>query len=210
MNREKDRILIIIHGSKFWHLKNKFFKRIYTRIMNFFHCPKGMFFSDYKKFKKYMLPHYKKVILFKWSGGILRYYDLEKSAIELKKLLDKKSKYKIDIVAFSLGGFVLERSLEMIKNFKIKKIMFIGAVHKPSFNFDVEEIVHNIYSETDKLAMIANQIYGLALKKDLRIRHKKVKNLDLIDLNHDDLSKNIILDSSGKRLYDIYKTLLLE
>lgn len=177
--------------------------------MSFLNCPRGMLLSDYREFKKYIQPYYKEVILFRWSGGILRFRDLETSARKLRKLLYSKRSEKIDIVAFSLGGFVLERALESIQDVKAQKIVFVGAVHRPSLKFDVVEIMENVYSDIDRLALLANNLYNFAIGKEARIKHKKVRNIQLKNLNHDDLSKNILLDSSGTRLYDLYRKLLL-
>jgi hypothetical protein len=209
--KSKKRLLVIVHGAKMPICKKGFLCRNYNKVMNFLTSPRGMLSLDYRKFKKYMKPHYDKVILFKWSGGIFRFYDLERSANRLKKILEKKKKrYNIDIAAFSLGGFVSERALEMVKELKIGKFVLIGAVHEPKFNFEVSEIVHNVYSEVDKLALLANNFYGLAFRKDFKIKHKKVKNYSFRNLKHDDLSQNLFVADVGKNLYDVYRGLLLD
>lgn len=209
--RKKKRLLVIVHGAKPLECREGFLCRAYKKTMNFLNSPGGMLFSDYRKFKRYMKPSYDKVILFKWSGGILRFYDLERSATRFKKFLDnKRKKYKIDIAAFSLGGFVMERALEQMRELKIRRVLLVGAVHEPSFNFEVSDIVHNVYSEIDKLALLANNLYGLSFRKNFNIKNRKVKNHPFKSLNHDDLSKNLFVADVGKNLYEIYRDLLIK
>ena len=211
IHMKKRRLLIIVNGAKPLHFHEKFLNRLYRKIMEGLSSPKGMFFSDYKKLKKFMQPYYDKVILLKWDGNIFRFPNLEKTARNFAKfLIKKKDKYGIDIISFSLGCFVTERALDILKDLKVKKIIFVGAVHEPRFKLKFYKRIYNICSKKDKLALLANKVYGFKSKKHLKIKKNKLKNICFKSLNHDDLSKNVFVEELKKNLYDFYKDLLIK
>ena len=207
---EKRRVLIIVHGAWRVNLHNKALKKGVERVLGLLTAKHQIQRKDYHNLAKYFKKNYDIIELFRWDGRAPpRAKDIPESK-SFKNLLDKYKDDSVDIIAVSLGGYVVERGLRGSKN-RINKILYIGAMHSGKHIPKNAKKVINVYSGKDKMYKYANNIFeGFG---NTVLKGKNVLNVVLEKVRHDELGRNILLKEKKireKSLYALYKVLLLE
>jgi pimeloyl-ACP methyl ester carboxylesterase len=207
---KKRRVLIIVHGAWRANLHNKSLNQGISKALNLLTAAHEITRKDYHSLVRYLKKHYDVVELFRWDGRALpRAKDIPESK-SFKNLLDKYRDDSVDIIAVSLGGYVVEMGLKKSKN-QIEKILYIGAVHNRKHIPKNAKKIINVYSGIDKMYMYANNLYeGLG---NAVLDGKNVINIPLKNVRHDELGTNILLKGekfAEKKLYNLYRYLLLE
>lgn len=207
---KKRRVLIIVHGAWRVRLHNKTLDKGLANTLDILTSYTGITRKDYHNLARYLKKHYDVIEIFRWDGLVPpRAKDIPESKL-FKRLLDKYADDSVDIIAVSLGGYVVENGLKKSKN-KIEKILYIGAVHSRKHLPKNAKKIINVYSGIDKMYEYANDLYegfGNAV-----LSGKNVLNVALEKVRHDELGRNILLKEKKireKSLYALYKFLLLE
>ena len=208
IHKKKKRVLIIVHGATPFHFKNKFLEHARRIIFKILTAEKGILMKDYKKLGHDLGKHYDSVEFLKWDGRAVPRAKTIPEAKTFERLIKKHSDELIDVVAVSLGGFVVEKGLANFPK-KIQNLLYIGAVHNGKLVSNKIKKVINVYSKKDKMFKVANEIYeGLG---NLALKGENVVNVALNNLNHDELCQNKSLNEpsiKNKNLYDLYSSLL--
>jgi len=208
MNNKK--VLIIIRGAKpLDHFKSNLLENSKKLILKKLSTKKGFVKENYLKLAKYLSKYYDKVLLLKWDGDIIKNPSLSIPIQELKQLLKKLKNVDIDIIAVSLGGYILEKALQKKRLNKINKILYIGAVHNSKQLIGGANKIINVYSTSDNMFFFSNSIVeGFG---NFVLKGKNVINIALDNLTHDSLLQNKRIKQYGlkeKSLYELYKNLL--
>jgi len=207
---KKKKVLIIVHGAWRVHLKNGTAKKVLASALDLLTSKRGITRRDYRYLADYLGRNYDVVESLKWDGKLFEKFDLIPAAQDLEKLLKKYSKDTVDIIAVSVGGFIVTKALENLR-MKINKILYLGAVHDSKHKLKNVKKSINVYSKIDKMFFYANDLYeGIG---NAVLKGKNVLNVAFENLRHDELCKNIILEEKSyqnKYLFDLYKNLLLQ
>lgn len=207
---KRNKILVIVHGGLPRHYKNKILEKARRFLLSELSSPRGILKKDYSGLSKYLEPHYDEVKIFKWDGKLSVSNDIIPASKDLETYLLHRKKHKIDIIAVSLGGFVVQNALEHLKKVKINRLIFVGAVHNGHHRLKNVQKMINVYSLKDKMFIVANDFYeGFG---NMHLEGPNVLNIILKNLRHDELCLNKLLEGEDipeKSLFDLYKRLLL-
>ena len=207
--KHKKRILIIVHGV--WPIKfrNKLLEKIRSKILGILTSDRGIISSDYHLFERFVKKFYDEINFLRWDGRLFKNPDLITAEKRLTNLLNRNIHNEIDIIAFSLGGFIVQNSVLISKKIKVHHLIFVGAVHKRDIILNNVKKIFNVYSKKDLMFKFANDIYeGFG---NIDLRGKNVKNIALRDMDHNDLCKNKLIFFNHKKrtyLYKLYVNLL--
>jgi len=206
--KDKKSVLIIVHGL--W--KKRLGIRWLDKLIDFFAkeltAGRSIARRDYHEFADFITADYDKIELFRWDGKIYPKLDSIPESERLECLLEKYKNYTIDILAVSLGGLIVEKTLKY-SPIRINKLIYVGAVHKAYSPLKNVDLIINIYSTIDKMFYFANDVYEGA--GNFLLMGENVMNIALRTLKHDELLINKKLDGEAVKepsLYDFYRHVL--
>jgi hypothetical protein len=207
--KKKLKVLIIVRGLVPPHFKNHLAENTKNYVLNKLTSQRGIITKDYYRLAKYFKKYYDVVEVLDWDGNLIKNPTCSKPIKNLKELFNKYKKESIDIIAVSLGGFIFQKTLSEIKDIKIQKVLYIGAVHNGKHLLKNVKKVINVYSTFDKMYFFANNLYeGVG---NTFLNGKNVWNLSLDNISHNKLLSNILIKEptiNKKRLCDLYRSLL--
>lgn len=208
----KKEFLIIIPGAKAIKSENPFLQKLILFLYGllWFHPiypPK-----NYRGLIKGLKSNGRRIMFFKWSGGISNKLDIEPAVQRLAKLIKRKNKkYMIKILAFSIGAEISQLAAAKLKEEKIEILVQTGA-----FNYSkrlklkkVKKIV-NIFSDKDRFVRVGMDILE-PFKAGQRIYGKNAKNIIIKGLEHENFFENCLIRKGrykNKRIFYLYKEFL--
>ena len=205
----KKRVLIIVHGAWPLRFRNKLLEKFRSKILGFLTSDRGITREDYHSFEKTCRKSYDKIEFLRWDGWIFRNPDLMRAETRLVNLLNRNKNNVLDIIAFSLGGIIVQDSLLSSKAIKINRVIFVGAIHNKDIILKNVKTIFNVYSKTDRMFRFANDLYvGLG---NITLIGKNVKNICLDNVSRNDLCRNKLIFFNRKKriyLYNLYNRLL--
>jgi pimeloyl-ACP methyl ester carboxylesterase len=203
---KKKRVLIIVHG--FWkpHLQKWFFYPVLKYIADVLTSSRTILRKDYYLLANFLKEDYDEIKLFRWSGkAFIRDKEIERFEGSLKINNGKT----IDIVAVSLGGYLVNNALLRLPKVKINKLLYIGAVHDGKHILKNVKKVINVYSKVDKLFFVTNELYeGIG---NAVLKGENVINIAFEGIRHDALCLNKSINQKNiteKSVYEFYRRLL--
>ncbi len=207
--KRKQKVLIIVHGAIQPEFKAKPIQRAERFLLGELTSPKGIVMGDYDFLAKALESDYDTVEILKWDGKLFKVRDIEPAIKSLVVLLVKYQDKEVDLIAVSLGGFIVQEALLRNPSLKVNKLLYLGAVHKGNPNLKNVRQAFNIFSIVDKMFFLANNLYeGIG---NAFLRGQNVVNIPLPNVNHDELCKNKTLGTGylkNKSLFELYKGIL--
>ncbi len=145
-----------------------------------------------------------------WSrgiDGISKYFAKKK----LKHLLEHYKNEKINLVGVSLGGDIILETLQKSSQDNINKIVLVGSINENKKISFPHNKIFNIYSEKDNFAKLAINFYSPILG-GIKLEGKKIKNILLPKIKHDDFCKDSKIKSGkfkGKSITQLITSILI-
>jgi pimeloyl-ACP methyl ester carboxylesterase len=209
MKKRKRRVLIIVHGGWGRWPRNRFLELLRSSLWRWATSERGIMRKDYHQLAEYMKTEYDVVEMLPWNGRVFRKTDIEIAAARLAEYIRKYKNEKLDIIAVSIGGMIVQEAMLMVPEVKVNKILYLGAMHSGHHKIKNASQTFNVYSKIDKMFFIANELYeGMG---NAFLNGENVMNLALPEVKHDELVQNIKIKKGSlknRTLFEFYKILL--